>query len=211
MTMICGCPVGAEIPDIVLSSCPEIIGQVQKVIFTRIFSSGTTKNGFVISSADPALKASWTPKLAASDGTKVVQSPFIEAPTFEAGAARKTGGGNNSLGGIQRVIGSEPTSFKGVITNSPQSVIKSLKSYMCEKIGVFYVNEMGRLVGAKDSTGLIFQPIPIHALFVGDKKIGGLEEDDQNVIEFSMLPNWSDTLHVVTPTDFDALNDLVNS
>lgn len=209
MTLVCACPVGAAIPSVTLSSCPEIIGQVQKIIIMRIYSSGTTKNGFVIASANPNLLASWTPKLAASDGTKVIQSPFIEAPQFEAGAARKTGGGNNSLGGVQRVIGAEPSSFKGVITNSVQSVIKSLKSLMCEKIGVVYVNEQGQMICKKDSTGLIAQPIPIHAFFVGDKKIGGLEEDDTNAIEFSMYPNWSDDLYVITPTNFDALNDLV--
>lgn len=208
MTLICACPVGAELPDITLSSCPEIVGQIQKIIFVRKFSSGSTRNKFVIASANPNVLASWTPKLAASDGTKVVQSPFIEAPVFEAGAARKTGGGNQSLGGVQRVIGSEPTTFKGVINNNLQSTIKALKSYMCENVSIFLVNDRGKIIGDNNGGSTEFYPIPIHGLFVGDKKIGGLEEDDSNVIEFSLFPNWSDNLSIVTPTDFDPLNDL---
>ena len=209
MTMICNCPVGAEITDITLSACPEKVGQIQKIVFQRVFSTGSTKNTFVKASADPKNKASWTPLLAASDGTKVVQSPFIENPQFEAGAPRKVGGGNATLGGIQRIIGAEPTTFKGVISNYGQAAIKQMKDLMCEQLGIYLVDENGAIWMLGDATN--YWPIPIVGLFISDKKLGGLEEDDVNNIEFSFKPNWSDTLVKVTPADFDALNDLVTA
>lgn len=212
MSLLCNCPAGAALADIPISECPESFGQVQKVIFQRIFSTGSTKNSFVVSTADPKLKASWTPVLAAADGTKVVQSPYIQAPTTEAGAAKTYGGGNETLGGIEIIIGREPTSFTGNILRSTQDTIAALKTFMCETVGVYLVDEFGRIGALVDNrtAPTKYFPIPIQGLFVGDKSLGGLEAPDMNVISWKFFPNWSDNLVILTPTDFNALTDLVN-
>ena len=210
MSLLCNCPAGAALANIPISGCPESFGQVQKVIFQRIFSTGSTKNSFVAATADPKLKASWTPLLAAADWTKVVQSPYIQAPTTEPGAARTYGGGNETLGGVELIIGREPTSFTGNILRSAQNTIKALKSYMCENVGVYLVDEFGRIGALVDDpkTPTKYLPIPIQGLFVGDKSLGGLEAPDMNVISWKFFPNWSDNLAILTPTDFNALTDL---
>lgn len=210
MGLLCNCPAGAELIDIPIGECPETLGQVQKVVFQRIFSTGSTKNSFVIATADPRLKASWTPLLAASDGTKVVQSPYINAPTTEAGAAKTYGGGNETIGGIEIIVGREPTSFTGNIIRSQQKTIKALKSYMCENVGVYLVDEYGRIACLVDdvTTPTKNFPIPIQGLFVGDKSLGGLEAPDMNVISWKFFPNWSDNLVILAPTNFNALTDL---
>lgn len=210
MTKFCTCPVGAEINDIPLSACPEDFGQIQKLIFQRIYSAGTTRNKFVIATNNPNLLASWTPLLAAADGTKVVQSPFIQNPTNEAGAKREYGGGNATLGGIPIIIGQEPGTFSAMILQSKQDTIEALKSYMCEEVGVYFVDEFGKIGGITDdlTTPTEVYPIPIRGLFVGDKKFGNLEEADSNSIEFYQLPNWSDKFYVIEPSDFNALTDL---
>lgn len=211
MGLLCGCPAGAEIPDIVIETCFEDIGQVQKLVFQRIYSTGSTKNSFTIASANPNLLASWTPLLAASDGTKVVQTPFLSQPETEPGAARKYGGGNATIGGIEIIVGREPTTFTGMYLRTSQKSIKDMKAMMCETVGVYLIDEFGRIIGISDDidSPTIFYPIPIQGLFIGDKKLGGLEEPDSNVIEFGFYPNWSDNLHVVTPSNFDALTALV--
>jgi hypothetical protein len=210
MSLLCNCPAGAALADIPISECPESFGQVQKVIFQRIFSTGSTKNSFVAATADPKLKASWTPLLAAADGTKVVQSPYIQAPTTEAGAAKTYGGGNETLGGIEIIIGREPTSFTGNILRSTQDTIAALKTFMCETVGVYLVDEFGRIGALVDNrtTPTEYSPIPIQGLFVGDKSLGGLEAPDMNVVSWKFFPNWSDNLVILTPTDFNALTDL---
>lgn len=210
MSLLCNCPAGAALADIPISECPESFGQVQKVIFQRIFSTGSTKNSFVAATADPKLKASWTPLLTAADGSKVVQSPYIQAPTTEAGAAKTYGGGNETLGGIEIIIGREPTSFTGNILRSTQDTIAALKTFMCETVGVYLVDEFGRIGALVDNrtTPTKYSPIPIQGLFVGDKSLGGLEAPDMNVVSWKFFPNWSDNLAILTPTDFNALTDL---
>ena len=213
MSLLCNCPAGAALENIPISDCPESLGQVQKVIFQRIFSTGTTKNSFTIATADPKLLASWSPLLAAADGTKVVPSPYIQAPTTEPGAARTYGGGNETLGGVELVIGREATSFTGNILRSAQKTIKAMKNYMCENVGVYLVDEFGRIAGLVDdvTTPTKFFPIPISALFVGDKSLGGLENPDMNAVSWKFFPNWSDNLAIYTPTDFNPLTDLANA
>lgn len=216
MSILCGCPRGAEIGDILIDPCPENFGQIQKIIFQRLLN-GTAKNKFapnaVATPTDPTLLATWTPLLAASDDTKVVQTPYLNAPETEPGAARMYGGGNQTLGGIEIVLGADPTGFKGKFLATSQASIKALKEYGCEKVGVFFVDEFGRIGAvtngeASDSVDLEIYPIEIRSLFVGDKKFGGFEEPDSNALEFKMLSNWSNNFTIITPSDFDALTEL---
>lgn len=211
MGLLSECPPAAAISDVPINDCPESLGQIQKVILQRIFSSGTTKNEFAIATADPALLASWTPLLAASDGTKVVQTPYIQSPAIEAGAPRTYGGGNETLGGVEIITGREATKAKGNILQVSQDTIEALKKYQTENVGVFLVDEYGRIAGLTDdhASPAVFKPIPIYAFFVGDKTLGGLEAPDMNAVQWSFYPNWSDKQHIITPTDFNALTDLV--
>ena len=122
----CQCPAAAALTTIPAQGCAESFGQIQKVAFQRLATAGA-KNSFT-SSADIKLKASWTALMSAADSTKVVISPYIQAPTVEAGAARTFGGGNETLGGVEMIIGREPTPFTGVIRAVSQSIIKAIKA-----------------------------------------------------------------------------------
>lgn len=210
MSLLCNCPAGAALASVPLSECPESFGQIQKVIFQRIFKTGSTRNEFVVATSLPTVLASWTPLLAAADGSKAVQSPYIQAPTTEPGAAKTYGGGNETLGGLEMIIGREATSFTGNILRAPQKTIAALKTYQCENVGIILVDEFGRLglIADNPTTPTKYTPIPIASLFVGDKSLGGLEAPDMNVISWKFFPNWSDNLVIVTPTDFNALTDL---
>lgn len=213
--MICKCPAESTLPTIPAISCPESFGQIQKVAFQRLYKDNNTKN-FFDSAAEPAkdikLLASWTTFLSASDSTKIVPSPYIQAPTAEAGAARTFGGGNETLGGVEEIIGREATTFTGVIRKAPQSVIKLLKQLQCESwgdnLGIYLFDENGAIGAIQDeSTATKYYPIPIRSFFVGDKTLGGLEAPDSNAIQWSFLPNWSDDLVIISP-EFNPLTDL---
>lgn len=146
--MICKCPAGAALPDVPAIKCSESFGQVQKVAFQRLMKDDGSKNSFTSEKVITAL-ASWTPLLSAEDSTKVVVSPYIQAPTAEAGAARTFGGGNETLGGVEEIIGREPTPFTGVIRKAPQEVIKALKEMQCESwgdnLGIFISTKTAQL------------------------------------------------------------------
>lgn len=214
MGLLCTCPAASEIQDIYLDSCPETVGQIQKVIFQRLYSTGTTKNSFTIATANPNLQASWTTLFAASDGTKPQITPYIQNPTTTAGGPRTFGGGNATLGGSEIIVGVEPTTFEAEFHYVTQRTIDDLKELMCEVLAVYFIDEHGQIIGITDdkSSPTLFYPVPIvkNTLFVGDKSFGGLENPDVNALRFQMAPNWSDKLHIVTPSDFDALTDLAN-
>lgn len=213
--MICECPAAAAIPTIPVANCVESFGQIQKVAFQRLVNEKGTKNAFD-SAAEPKKDikalASWTAFISANDSTKIAISPYIQAPTAEGGAPRTYGGGNDTLGGVEEIIGREVTPFTGVIRKSPQNIIKALKELQCESwadnLGVFLFDENGAIGAIKDTAvATKFYPIPIRALFIGDKTLGGLEAPDSNAIQWSFLPNWSDDLVIIAP-EFNPLTDL---
>lgn len=210
--MICKCPAGTALPDIPVSNCPESFGQIQKVAFQRLYKSTGEKNSFK-TDAGIERKASWTPLLAADDDTKIVISPYIQAPTAEAGAAITFGGGNETLGGVEEIVGRESTPFTGVMRKLPQKIIKALKELQCESwgdnLGVYLFDENGAIGAIQDAkTATTHYPIPIRSLFIGDKTLGGYEAPDSNNIQWAFLPNWSDDLAIIVPEDFNPLTDL---
>ena len=212
MSLVCACPAAAALTSIPAMTCPENFGQIQKVAFVRLKSSGGVKNSFT-SSNDIKLLASWTPLLSSTTDTKVVVTPYIEAPTTEGGDAITAGGGNDSLGGVQYVVGRNAVTFSSVMRQVPQNIVKAMKPLMCEanvgNLGVYLFNENGQIAALQDpTTTTTYYPIPVRSLFVGDKLLGGLENLDSNALNWSFTPNWSDQLAVVTPTDFNPLTDL---
>lgn len=208
MGLNCGCPEGAHLADLEITNCKEGLGQVQKFVLQRIYKTVGEMNSI----ADPTKKASWTTLFAAADGTKTIISPYIQGPTTEPGAARTFGGGNQTLGGIEIIIGREPTTFSAVMYQEKQKTIATMKKYMCENVGVYLIDEGGNIAGISEDEGTKIMPIPIGRFFVGDKNLGGFEEPDSNNIEWSFFPNWSDKLHIIKreALDFNPLIDLVN-
>lgn len=212
---LCSCPAASYLDTIPAVACAESFGQIQKVAFQRLTLADGTKNSFV-TGASTAIdkKAAWTAKMALTTSGKIVVSPYIQAPSVEAGEARTFGGGNDTLGGVELIIGRNPTQFSGVMRAVPQSVIKIMKKLQCEAVGenlgVFLFDENGAIAAIQDATTTTtYYPIPIRSLFIGDKGFGGLEAPDSNAISWSFLPNYSDNLAIVTPTDFNPLTDLV--
>lgn len=206
---MCSCPAGAALPQIPNASCPQDWGQTQKIIFQRIFKTAGTKNSFTQSASIKQL-SSWTALFSASDGTKCVITPYVEAPTSDGGDAITFGGGNDTVGGTTKVIGRNPVNMSFVMRQMTQDVIKALKGLQCEdELGVYLVNGDGQIL-ALSSADNEYTPIPIRSLFVSDLKLMGLDNPDENALSFSFLPNWSDDAKVVTP-DFNPLTDLSNS
>ena len=216
---LCACPAASALTTIPAATCAESFGQIQKVAFMRLKKADGTVNSFVDGSGTGIdKKAAWTAKMALTDGGKAVISPYIQAPTQDGGDARTFGGGNETLGGVEMVIGRNPMNFSGVMRGVPQSIIKVMKSLQCEaqgdNLGVILFDENGNIEAIKKvTTGtpdtVEYMPIPIRSLFIGDKVHGGLEAPDNNAISWKFLPNYSDDLAIVQPDDFNPLTDLV--
>lgn len=206
----CSCPAGTAIASVPNASCPQDFGQIQKIIFQRIFASGTTKNS--MTQADAKLLASWTALFSSTTGTKAVITPYVEAPTADGGDAITFGGGNDTVGGVTKVIGRNPVNMTFALRQIEQGIAKALKNLMCEIVGVYLVNGDGQIMGIGDSaTTPNLYPIPVTSLFVGDLRLNGLDTPDENALSFSFNPNWSDDAVVITPTVFNPLTDLANA
>lgn len=217
------CPAAEALTTITQQKCAEDFGQIQKVIFQRLRDDNNNLNGFATSGAGTSdyqninTLSNVQAMLSVSTSKKIVVSPYIEAPTSEAGDARTSGGGNDSLNGIETLVGANPSTFSAQIRSQKQSVIKAMKALMGEakahNLGVYLVNENGQ-IGGIDGTveygisdaGIC--PIPVELLFIGDKTFGGFEAPDSNTISWSFRPQWSDNFVVVKPTGYNPLTAL---
>lgn len=213
MSLVCQCPAAAAITTIPKVTCPVNFGQIQKVAFQRLTKADGTKNSFTTTNAI-GLLASWSALLAATDGSKVVVSPYINAPADSGGDARLTSGGNDDLGGVAEVLGGNPVVFDGQLRSVPQAVIKAMKGLQCEanvgNLGIYLFDENGNIEAIQDgTTPTTYYPIPIRGLFIGSKIHGNYDAKDMNAIHWEYPDNYSDDLVIVTPSDFNPLTDLV--
>lgn len=214
MSLTCQCPAAAALTTIPTVNCPVNFGQIQKAAFQRLTKADGTKNSFTTQNAITA-KASWDTLLTATDGSKVVVSPYINAPADTGGDARMSSGGNDDLGGIAEVLGGEPVQFAGQLRAVPQAIIKAMKSLSCEanvgNLGVFLFDENGNIEAIKGATEGTYYPIPIRSFFVGSKVHGNYDAKDSNAIQWAYPDNYSDDLVIVKPSDFNPLTDLIVS
>lgn len=214
MGLICQCPAAAAIDYVPNVSCPVNFGQIQKIAFQRLTKADGTKNKFATATSI-LLKASWTTFLTAADGSKIVVTPYINAPADSGGDARMTSGGNDDLGGIPEVLGGNPVEFTAQLRACPQTVAKALKTLICEanvgNLGVYLFDENGQIEAIAGETAGDYFPIPIRAFFVGDKVHGNYDAKDSNAISWQYAEGYSDSLAIVVPTDFNPLTDLQNA
>lgn len=212
MSVVCSCPAAAALTTIPGLTCGENFGQIQKLAFQRIYSAGSTRN--TMSETDIKTLSAWQDLMTDPDpeGAKVVVTPYVEAPTQEGGDPITFGGGNDTLGGAEEIVGRDASTITFALRKYPQEIIKAIKALQCEtQLGVWLISEHGQiegtLVSGTPGTNGVYAPIPIRSLFVGDKIHGGLEAPDSNELRFAFLPNYSDDLVTVTPS-FNPLLDL---
>lgn len=217
MSITCQCPAATAIPDVPNMGCAQSFGQIQKVAFTRLRGATGTLNGFIVNESKGQIEKleSWETKLSATDGTKIVVSPFLYSPADSGGDVRMTGGGNDDLGGIPDVLGANPVQFAANMRSIPQAIAKALKQLECEanagNLGVFLFDENGNIEAIQDeTTTTTHYPIPIRALFIGDKIHGNYDAKDSNPISWYYAENYSDNLTIVKP-EFNPLTALENA
>lgn len=211
LTNLCGV-LESELTDIP-SGCLNM-GQVQKLAFRRRFSSGTTKNKFVIASANPNAAASWTTPLTASDGTKITISPTVHNPQNEAGQVVTFGSGNEVAGGVPIVMGIDPGKFTCKIYSPTPAQEEALRSYIGEDLTVTFITESGNMYMTADANTSPTDAlgIPVQQFMVYDRMMGGRNAPDEITIEFYLPAGWASKLYQVIPaTGFNPLTDLVNS
>lgn len=200
MSLTICCPAATYLESAVttLNPCPSDVGQIQKLVFWRTGNS-------IASVATALISTTWTTLLAATGDTKALVTPFVHNPDIPAGDPREFGGGNETRWGASLRKGGNSPVLTFTMLAEDQDVITALKKLRCETLDVLFINEANQIIysDTQDGTSAVygFKVVP-SSLFVGDKMIGGFEEFDANILQFNLIPNWSDTLEVTTETTF---------
>jgi len=193
MITIC-CPLPTAIESILTEeTCPINFGQIQKLVFWRHGQS-------IASVATAIIEATWTTLLAAEDDTKAIVTPFTSGASLTPGEARSYGGGNDTLDGIELIIGSEPAMFTARFLQYPPSTVALLKDLMCEDLDVIFINENGQL-GYRDISD-VFYGFHVKGLFIGDLSLPGYAEPSGNTISFKIPSSEMDGFEISDSTDF---------
>jgi hypothetical protein len=199
MSKTCTCPVPTCIATFSAVTCPVDASQIQKLIFWR-------RGNEIADVAALILSATWSALKAATDSTKAVVSPFIEAPTFEIGDFVEEGSGNEVRDGIPHIKGSGNTKFTCKVYSPSSAILREFKELECETLDVIFVNENGHFVHHVDLAADV-QGFQVVNLGVKDRMIGGYQASDYFDIVFYLRPNWSDYLTITDPTaNFSALD-----
>ena len=191
------CPVATTLENAVttLNPCQSDVGQIQKLVFWRTGNS-------IASVATAIIQTTWDVLLVATGDTKALVTPFVNNPDIPAGDPREFGGGNETRwGSVLRKGGQSPVLSFTMIAED-QDIIVLLKALRCEGLEVLFINEADQIIYSDTGSVVAGFPVVPNSLFVGDKKIGGLEEWDTNLLIFNLQPNWSDTLEITAATDF---------
>ncbi|GAG96301.1 unnamed protein product, partial [marine sediment metagenome] len=116
---------------------------------------------------------------------------------------REFGGGNETRDGAPLRKGAQSPALTFTMLGEDQDVVTALKQLRCEALEVIFINEANQFIyddGATTTFGGF--PIVPNSLFIGDKKIGGFDEWDSNIIQFNLQPNWSDNLEITLASTF---------
>lgn len=212
MSLDCTCPFPAALADITATTCPLDLGQIRKIIFRRL--SATTP----FTPASIVTILAWNTAMAAVDDDHVVVSPLLANPIIPASEAITNGGNDNTtIGGYTEINGSTNPQFTGQFLSQDPQTIADLQAIACEtlvgtNIGVQFIlgqNSPGQIGGKYDgTTNVLF--FPIHSMFVSSLDNQGFATRDRYNIQFEFEGNtWQEGLALYTPSDFDALTDLV--
>ena len=203
LSVCCPRPTAIASAVTVLNPCPSDVGQIQKLVFWRRGQSATVASAVTLTA--------WTAMLATSTDAKAIVSPFIANVELPVSEPREFGGGNETRWGAPIRKGGGTSMFKASIYQEDQDVIALLKDLACESLDVIMINESNQFVYSDTQGGTAafygFE-IAANSLFVSDKGIGGLDDADQNTIQFNLKPEWSNTLEISAETTFalDMLN-----
>jgi hypothetical protein len=211
--MECVCPRPAAILTVLRVTCPENLGQIQRIVIQRAGSNFDANAGV----PNPiAVLASWTPLITAVGATKIIITPYLESFVIPQPEAITRGGNDNTtINGVEQVVGYGGITVTANLTSVPASIIQQLADLMCEPDLVWYgINQNGRIVCREmdpdANPGDVYSGIPIEPLTLGvpDPGNNGFATFDEATIRFGMAAGWTLNRAIITP-DFNAKTQLL--
>jgi hypothetical protein len=205
--MDCICPRPAALQTVLRVTCPENLGQIQRVAILRAGGFLFDPDAIAPGPYDIRVLASWTPLLIAADSTKVVITPYLDDFKIpEAQAITKGGGDNTTVDGVERVLGAGPITVTGIFNGVPAAILGQIRDLSCEAaLEVYLFNQYGRIV-ARDTTPAtavaadkVFSGIPIQSLYTPYAGNDGYATEDHATFRFAFAEDWAKNRMIITP------------
>lgn len=191
------CPLPSSLVSIPETDCPISFDQIAKIGFQKIQSAASFTKTTI------ALKATWTPLLAADDDTKIVLSPLVLNLVIPASELISEGGNDNTtINGIKNVKGLGSVSPTGQILNiSSATKVAIQKLFPFTKapcpgstlLWAYFITSDGRVIFRNTGEGF-----PIYNLTLSDPGSEGYRQDNKHNLAFDLAGGWSDGMDIVS-------------
>jgi len=200
------CPRPAALMTINRVTCPENLGQVQRIGLAR--AGGIGFDAAAVPGVGGPIDdlAAWTAALAALNDDKIVITPYLESFVIpEAAAITEGGGDNTTVDGVERVLGAGAITVTAILAQVPVSIIDQIRDLMGEQaLTVYLFNQYGQIV-ARDTTpaaledAKVYKGIPIASLFCPYPANNGLNTIDKATLRFAFAEDWAKNRAIITP------------
>lgn len=211
--MACNCPLPTALTAITATTCPEEIGQIQRVWFVRkgnvvwdTATAGAANVPATIMGDLVTVSAGWTTLKAAIDDTKVIFAPLFggDITITPADPVFQGGGDNSTLNGQAYYVNTPDSTFSARFDQLTATQTSELKELKCEDVEVYFINEDGDIIGDASTTGT-FKGFDATSVVLGSRNVQGFTTRDSNVLTFQLNEDWDTIFEKQTPTDFNAL------
>lgn len=197
------CPLPSALTSVPESECGTTFGQISKIGIQKIQASPSFSDSTI------ALKATWTPLLAASAGTKIVLTPMISNFIIPQSDVKAEGGGDNTtVNGIRNVIQLNTVTASGKLLNINEDTKAALQALFpfskapmagATLLWAYFITTAGNVIYKKGGEGF-----PIYNLIVTDPAAEGFGKDNSFGFSFDLEGGWSDNFAMVA-SDFKPL------
>ena len=203
--MACNCPLPTALTAIDATTCPEELGQIQRVWFVRQAGtvvwdrvSSLNNTPAAILSTDPDVSTGWTALKALSDDSKLVTAPLFGGDIVINPSDPLTAGGDNSaLNGQTYVVSVPDSTFSARFDQLTKDQTSQIKELLCETLEVYFINEDGDIIGRRE--GDLWTGFPVTNVFLQSRSVQGFGTRDSNVLTFQLDADWDKYFEKVTP------------
>jgi hypothetical protein len=207
MDQLIFCPKPAYLGDVPDQDCPVKFDQIQRIMFTRLSASPHFTESNIIT------EASWTPRMIATDDTKIIGTPKFSGMVLPDSEPIQSGGNDNTtINGMPSLDGLPFIQANTMIKNMNAAAAKALRLLAPESaiqpgetdLGAYFINRFGEIIYRKVGSDAL--PFPVYNVIVTDVSSEGLNAPNVHRMFFALEPGWSQDFEMKKITAFNILS-----
>jgi hypothetical protein len=196
--MACNCPLPTALTAIDATTCPEELGQIQRVWFVRKAGavvwdrvSNLNNTPASINGVDPDASTGWTALKALTDDSKLVTAPLFGGDITITPADAITFGGNDNstLNGQTYFVSFADSTFSARFDQLTKDQTSQMKELVCEDLEVYFINEDGDIIGRREGDN--WTGFPVTNVALQSRNVQGFATRDSNILTFQLNADWN--------------------